>query len=127
MTESPDRDVLRKAALKVALRVAGACSVLVLCLLTAAMVFILSQPQHTVHRSDGTTKAQTDVDTDDLIGAMVLAGCAGIFLAGGVGWASALSAIRPLGQALALQRRFVQDASHELRTPLAILDARIQL
>ncbi|MGN6441382.1 MAG: sensor histidine kinase, partial [Arthrobacter sp.] len=46
---------------------------------------------------------------------------------GVVGWLSARSAIRPLGEALARQRRFVQDASHELRTPLAILDTRIQL
>lgn len=36
-------------------------------------------------------------------------------------------AVRPLGRALALQRRFVADVSHELRTPLAILSTRAQL
>jgi signal transduction histidine kinase len=35
--------------------------------------------------------------------------------------------IRPLTQALALQRRFVADASHELRAPLTVLHTRIQL
>lgn len=35
--------------------------------------------------------------------------------------------LRPLMQALALQRRFVADASHELRAPLTVLHTRIQL
>lgn len=35
--------------------------------------------------------------------------------------------MRPLAQALALQRRFVADASHELRAPLTVLHTRAQL
>lgn len=35
--------------------------------------------------------------------------------------------VRPLAQALALQRRFVADASHELRAPLTVLHTRAQL
>ena len=35
--------------------------------------------------------------------------------------------IRPLSQALALQRQFVADASHELRAPLTVLNTRAQL
>jgi signal transduction histidine kinase len=36
-------------------------------------------------------------------------------------------AMRPMVEALALQRRFVMDASHELRTPLTVLSTRAQL
>lgn len=35
--------------------------------------------------------------------------------------------VRPLAQALALQRRFIADASHELRAPLTVLHTRAQL
>lgn len=51
-------------------------------------------------------------------------GVAGAALIGAlIGW----RATRPLGRALALQRRFVADASHELRTPLTVLHTRAQL
>ena len=53
----------------------------------------------------------------------VLAALAAVFIAA---W-MARRAMRPLGEALALQRRFVMDASHELRTPLTLLSTRAQL
>lgn len=124
----PDRDILRRASLKVALRISAACAVLVLCLLAAATAYLMNKLAHPdLPGSVAHGEAYTYLDSKDLIEAMIIAGVAGIALAGVVGWLSARSAIRPLGDALALQRRFVQDASHELRTPLAILDARIQL
>ncbi len=52
---------------------------------------------------------------------------AGLLLAAGVGAQIARRAIRPLGQALSRQHRFVADASHELRTPLTQLHTRAQL
>src|SRR6478735_7916807 len=120
----PDRETLRRASLKVALRISAGVAVLVLVLLAAATVFLMIKLAHT---SLPSSPAYTYLDSSDLIEGMILAGLAGIVLAGVVGWVSARSAIRPLGDALARQRRFVQDASHELRTPLAILDTRIQL
>ena len=53
----------------------------------------------------------------------VLAAVAAVFIAA---W-MARRAMRPLAEALALQRRFVMDASHELRTPLTLLSTRAQL
>ncbi|MCB5282509.1 MULTISPECIES: HAMP domain-containing sensor histidine kinase [unclassified Arthrobacter] len=123
-----DRDTLRRASLRVAVRISAACGVLVLCLLAAATVYLMNKLANPdLPGTSPAGKAYTYLDSKDLIEAMIIAGVTGVVLAGVVGWLSARSAIRPLGEALALQRQFVQDASHELRTPLAILDARIQL
>ena len=125
---SPDASTLRKAALNVAARISAACAVLVLGLLAATAVYLMNRLAHPeVPSSAAAGRAYTYIDSRDLLEAMIIAGLAGILLAGVIGWLSASSAIRPLGQALDRQRRFVQDASHELRTPLTILDTRIQL
>jgi two-component system, OmpR family, sensor kinase len=126
MSENQDRDTLRRASVKVAWQIGAACTVMVVLLLAAAAVYLMNQTAHPEVPKSGNA-AYTYLDTNDLLKAMIIAGLAGILFAGGIGWLSARSAIRPLGEALGLQRRFVQDASHELRTPLAILDARIQL
>jgi signal transduction histidine kinase len=44
-----------------------------------------------------------------------------------VAWVTARRAVKPLNQALTLQRHFVADASHELRTPLTALSSRVQI
>ncbi|WP_277525772.1 HAMP domain-containing sensor histidine kinase [Arthrobacter sp. ES3-54] len=125
---NPDYSILRKASLKVALRISAACAVMVIGLLAATALYLLNQLAHPeVPGSAAAGTAYAYLDSKDVLEAMVIAGVAGILLAGIVGWLSARSAIRPLGDALARQRRFVQDASHELRTPLTILDTRIQL
>jgi signal transduction histidine kinase len=57
-------------------------------------------------------------------------GAAGLVAVVAAGFAAAWMsrrAMRPMAQALALQRRFVTDASHELRTPLTLLSTRAQL
>ncbi|MFE4226984.1 sensor histidine kinase [Arthrobacter sp. NPDC056886] len=125
---NPDHSILRKASLKVALRISAACAVMVIGLLAATALYLLNQLAHPeMPGSAAAGTAYAYLDSRDVLEAMVIAGVAGILLAGIVGWLSARSAIRPLGDALARQRRFVQDASHELRTPLTILDTRIQL
>lgn len=123
-----DEAALRRAALKVGLQIAGAVAVVVALLIAAAAVFlwVKSQPAEiAAHEAHSTP--QILLDTVDVLGALVVGGVLGIALAGVTGVLIAKQAVRPLGESLALQRRFVADASHELRTPLTVLSARIQL
>lgn len=59
--------------------------------------------------------------------ALVVSGILAALAAGFVAAWMARRTMRPLAEALALQRRFVMDASHELRTPLTLLSTRAQL
>src|SRR6185312_11269921 len=59
--------------------------------------------------------------------ALLLSGAAVAAVAAVAGVLMARRAMRPMAQALAMQRRFVADASHELRTPLTVLSTRVQL
>ena len=59
--------------------------------------------------------------------ALGVAGGIGVLLATLVAAWLARRTVRPMGEALALQRRFVADAGHELRTPLTLLSTRSQL
>jgi signal transduction histidine kinase len=62
-----------------------------------------------------------------LIISLGLACLVGLVAATAAGALLARRAVRPVGTALALQRRFVADASHELRTPLTVLTLRAQV
>ncbi|TCC30756.1 sensor histidine kinase [Kribbella speibonae] len=62
-----------------------------------------------------------------LVQTMGFATALGLALAGLLGVLIGRRAVRPLAQALTLQRAFVADAGHELRTPLTLLSTRAQV
>ena len=71
--------------------------------------------------------APIKADQGRLWAALGFAALVGLLGAAAVVAFVARQSVRPLAQALALQRRFVADASHELRAPLTVLHARAQL
>ncbi|WP_112237300.1 sensor histidine kinase [Kribbella monticola] len=62
-----------------------------------------------------------------LLKAMGFASAIGLLFAVLLGVSLGRRAVRPLAQALTLQRAFIADAGHELRTPLTLLSTRAQL
>ncbi|MER2137057.1 MAG: HAMP domain-containing sensor histidine kinase, partial [Arthrobacter sp.] len=85
-------------------------------------------------RTDGRDVVQAAIDTSEtreqpgrLVFALVTAVLFSAVVAALFSVLAARAAMRPLVEALALQRRFVSDASHELRTPLTLLSTRAQL
>lgn len=62
-----------------------------------------------------------------LLQTMGLACALGLVFAGLLGVLIGRRAVRPLAQALSLQRTFVADAGHELRAPLTLLSTRAQV
>jgi two-component system OmpR family sensor kinase len=86
----------------------------------------------TVHERERTVQVVADLGPqqrrrDQLLRTMGLGALASLAVAATVGVVLGRRAVRPLAQALGLQRAFVADASHELRTPLTLLSTRAQL
>jgi two-component system OmpR family sensor kinase len=71
--------------------------------------------------------AENQSELQRLAVALIISGVLGSIASALVAAVIARRALRPMVDALSLQRRFVTDASHELRTPLTLLTTRTQL
>ncbi len=67
------------------------------------------------------------LNADQFIWAVAILALVVLVLSPLVAWFVARRAVKPMVEALQLQRHFVADASHELRTPLTALSARVQI
>lgn len=127
--DAPDSDTraVQHASRLVGMQIAIACAVVVVAIVVAVFLFIVSQVSPEELFEAAPDNNIIDVGAADVFRASIVLGAALIVLAGALSWFVTRRAVRPLGDALRIQRSFVADASHELRTPLTVLDARLQV
>ena len=126
--DTTDSFEVRRASRTVALQITIASGALVVAAIGVAFFFVLDQLRPAeVNEPPQPGEHKIYIDTTAALIAFVIVGVLAILIAGALSIIVTRRAVRPLGEALELQRNFIADASHELRTPLAVLDARLQV
>lgn len=124
----PDRAMYLQSAAAIGVRVAVVCGALVVSVGALAAGYVLWQTTPgQLREPHGADDIHIYLDARDATVAVIVLGGFAVALACGASWIIAVRAVRPLGEAVQAQRRFVANASHELRTPLAVLHTRVQL
>lgn len=127
MSVDVDQRAVRRVAWRVGVQLAVTISALVIVVLTVTLVFVISHLEPGERFNPSPHATTIDVNGFELLVGGGVIGVAAVALIVAVSLFATRRAVRPLAEALRIQRAFVADASHELRTPIAVLDTRLQL